>query len=252
MRIFDASGATSASNTSFDKYRNDGSYHWSVLSRNPFARNLIHLGRYQMTQFLIEGAFYGVAGKKVLDMGCGDGVLSYLIAQAGGLVSGIDLCGFAVEYAKKQTTRRKMHIDFSVQDVCATSFPEGTFDAVVSNEVIEHLTEPERMLSEIKRVLRPGGAAVLSTPIRVTKEPLDPYHANEWFREDFRDVVESIFPSTTNYRVSHPIALTDIWYRSRALKTLLQATALFFNPMCHESPTGLFRQQYAVMHKSRS
>ena len=251
VKVYDESGATSKRKSFFDKYMNKGSYHWSVLSHNPFSRNLINLGRYQVTLHLLVEAAYGLKGKKVLDMGCGDGVLSYLIAQTGGSVSGIDLCKFAVEYAKKKATRRQAHIDFSIQDVCGTSFPDGVFDAVVSNEVIEHLIKPERMLSEIKRVLRPGGVAVLSTPIRVSKEPLDQYHMHEWFREDFCDMIESVFPES-KYRVSHPLALTDIWYRSRSGRILLQAISPFFNLMCRESPAGLFRQQYAVMHNSIS
>lgn len=251
MQVSNTGSVSNAKNTPFDKYRKSGSYHWAVLSHNPFARNLIHLGRYQVTQSLLESAVYGVAGKSVLDMGCGDGVLSYRITRAGGIVSGIDLCEYAIEYAKKQAILRRVHIDFSIQDVCATKFPDGTFDAVVSNEVIEHLSEPGKMLLEIKRVLRPGGIAVLSTPIRVTKKPLDPYHVNEWFREDFCDLVELVFPDV-EYRVSHPIALTDVWYRTKLGRRVLQIISVFSNPMCYESSTGLFRQQYAIVRSSRS
>lgn len=235
----------------FRKYRENGSYHWTVLSANPFRKNIIHLGRYQVTKSLLEEALYGIQGKSVLDLGCGDGVLSYHIARSGGFVSGVDLCEYAIEYAKKQTAQRGISINFSVQDACATAFLTSSFDAVVSNEVIEHLDEPERLLREIERVLKPGGIAVISTPIRVTKKPLDPHHAHEWFQEDFQELVSATFQDV-RHRASHPLALTDMWYRSGFARRAIQIASIFSNPMCSETSIGLHRQQYAVIRKSRS
>lgn len=249
MQSSEIPNGSSAKQRVFDKYRKNGPYHWEVLSYNPFVRNLVHLGRYQVARRLLAEALYGITDKRILDMGCGDGVLSYCIAREGGVVSGIDLDKYAIEFARKRTRRYRTSIDFSVQDVCATEFTNDSFDAIVSNEVIEHVPNPEEMLLEMKRILKPDGVAVVSTPIRITKRPLDQYHVNEWFQEDFCDVVSSIFPNV-EYRVSHPVAFTDLWYRSGFARRVLQVISVFSNPMCFESDRGIFRQQYAVVRKT--
>jgi SAM-dependent methyltransferase len=65
------------------------------------------------------------------------------------------------------------------------AIPDAHFDRVVCAEVIEHASEPEALLLDIARVLKPGGRLVVTTPIRLTEEPEDPNHVREWFPGEF-------------------------------------------------------------------
>lgn len=96
---------------------------------------------------------------KVLDVGCGSGVMASRLRDLGHEVHGLDVSRNAIE---KLAARG---IPGSVCDLeSVLPFPDQSFDAVWCTEVIEHLTTPARLLGEIRRILRPGGRLALSTP----------------------------------------------------------------------------------------
>lgn len=110
-----------------------------------------------------------------LDLGCGDGKHTFDLQRK--LLekfefSGIDFSERAITYAKMLAP----HISFSVQEGTRTSFADGAFTLVTSIEVIEHIPPGEvpAFLSEIFRLLRPGGGVVLTTPS--TNRPVDDKH----------------------------------------------------------------------------
>jgi 2-polyprenyl-6-hydroxyphenyl methylase/3-demethylubiquinone-9 3-methyltransferase len=99
-------------------------------------------------------------GDRVLDVGCGAGN-SYAppIAQRVASYTGVDASAAAVELA------RAGGLDATViDDAASLPFPDGEFDLAICIEVFEHLFEPHRAAAEIRRVLRPGGRLVASTP----------------------------------------------------------------------------------------
>ncbi|MEE9301540.1 MAG: methyltransferase domain-containing protein [Alphaproteobacteria bacterium] len=96
---------------------------------------------------------------KVLDIGCGTGVNAEALAAKGHEVSGIDISPVAIEKF------RARGFDGAVCNINEEiPFEDGTFDLVFGSDVIEHIIDTERALSEMNRVLRPGGQLVLSTP----------------------------------------------------------------------------------------
>ena len=100
----------------------------------------------------------GKAGR-VLDVGCLDGTIAELLVKMGNTVSGID----ASEPAVKRAMARG--IDARLGNVEETfPFESNFFDAVFAGEIIEHVFDVDAMLKEIKRVLKPGGAFVVTTP----------------------------------------------------------------------------------------
>ncbi len=99
-------------------------------------------------------------GAKVLDAPCGDGEVSILLATAGLEVSGIDIVDELTGEARAILGDR-----FRVADLTAKlSWPDASFDLVVSIEGIEHLENAFAFVREMHRVCRPGGIFILSTP----------------------------------------------------------------------------------------
>lgn len=98
-------------------------------------------------------------GARVLDIGCNDGTISSQLLKLGIRVCGLDLSAENVRQA------RERGIDAAVGNAREKlPFEEGYFDVVFAGEIIEHLYDPEAFMREVRRVLRPGGAIVLTTP----------------------------------------------------------------------------------------
>jgi ubiquinone/menaquinone biosynthesis C-methylase UbiE len=105
-----------------------------------------------------------VKNKNVLDVGSAEGWGSYVLAKEAQHVTVVDIDGSAVERARKNFPIK--NADYIEGSVCKLPFPDASFDVVAACELIEHITEEEQeaMLSEIARVLKPGGTAAISTP----------------------------------------------------------------------------------------
>lgn len=115
-------------------------------------------------------------GVAVLDLGCGDGAIAESFAAAGARVVALDIDPWRVE----NTRRRAATAGFAVlaADGHRLPFPGGVFDLVLMSDVIEHVKDPARVLAEVTRVLRSGGAAYLSVPNRLSVVNLvsDPHY----------------------------------------------------------------------------
>ena len=105
-----------------------------------------------------------VSGKTVLDVACGEGYGSAMLADAAVHVTGVDISDEAVEHAAR--SYQKANLVYRQGSAIALDFADASFDVVVSFETIEHLAEQEDMLREIRRVLRPQGVLVISSPNR--------------------------------------------------------------------------------------
>ncbi|PRH76292.1 SAM-dependent methyltransferase [Streptomyces solincola] len=107
-------------------------------------------------------AAHGPAGALVLDVGCGDGTAA---ATAAPLLAGHRLVG--LDWSHDALRRARAHIPHLLRaelDGNALPLADGCADAVLFSEVIEHLPDPDTALDELRRVLRPGGHLMLSTP----------------------------------------------------------------------------------------
>ena len=101
----------------------------------------------------------GGPGRRVLDLGCRYGALTEHYA-AGNEVTGVDIDREALQHAEARLGIQALWAD--LDDPLA--FMDATFDVVVIGEVLEHIREPERLIDQAHRVLRPGGTLVGSTP----------------------------------------------------------------------------------------
>lgn len=100
-------------------------------------------------------------GAKVLDLGCGTGFLSLLLAELGFAVTGIDLSEEMRGKGAAKATAQGLSIEFLSGDAENPDFPEASFDAVISRHVAWTLPDPHQAARNWKRVLRPGGLALV-------------------------------------------------------------------------------------------
>ncbi len=146
-----------------------------------------HLQRYQYAKKYTQN-------KKVLDIACGSGYGSYIIANEGGAaeVVGVDLDKDSIRYANHRFPSR--NIKRIVGD--AQEFMEhGAYDVIVSFETIEHLPKYELFLENMSKTLKENGVFFVSTPIVNTTSTVckNPFHIIEWNFQDFHTLLEKYF-----------------------------------------------------------
>lgn len=192
------------SDIKFNKYISRGAYHWEQISNSLVKRNVFVIARYQ---FVINQLAVSDHSHTVLDVGCGDGVLSYLISKKGFEVTGIDSSKEAIKFAQNKCIK-KSNISLLVGTVYTLPFADKSFDNIVCSEVIEHLENPDQLLKEIKRVWNGKGKVVITTPIKLTEKPLDTMHVQEFFCKDLDTLVKKYF-KTVKIVKTHPLFWTE-------------------------------------------
>ena len=106
----------------------------------------------------------GIAGKRVLDVGCGGGLLSEGMARRGAQVTGIDLAPGAIEVAKLHALEAGIAMDYRLVPVeTLAESAAGSYDLVTCLEMLEHVPDPAAILAAIAHLVRPGGDVVCST-----------------------------------------------------------------------------------------
>ncbi|MFO1395947.1 MAG: methyltransferase domain-containing protein [Burkholderiales bacterium] len=140
-----------------------------------------------------------VAGRRVLDVACGEGYGSALLASVAQHVTGVDISPEAVAHARSAYGARG-NVTFEVASANALPLADATVDAVVSFETLEHLPRADQpaMLAEIARVLAPGGVLVISAPNPVeysqARDYRNPFHFHEPPRAELDALLAASFP----------------------------------------------------------
>jgi len=108
------------------------------------------------------------AGRSVLEVGCGAGVDLARFAKAGAVVTGVDLAQSAIDLAKANFDQQGLRGDFRVADGEQLPFSDGAFDLVFAHGVVQYTANPQRLVDECRRVLKPGGQAIFQVYNRVS------------------------------------------------------------------------------------
>ena len=146
-----------------------------------------------------------VAGRRVLDVACGEGYGSALLAEAAGNVIGVDIDEGATAHARAAYAGRS-NLRFEQGSAAALPLADGAVDLVVSFETIEHLPHADqpRMVAEIARVLAPDGVLILSAPNPVeysqARHYVNPFHLLEPPREELDALLATAFAARRWYR----------------------------------------------------
>ena len=155
---------------------------------------LEHLHRYYVAREFSKG-------KQVLDIACGEGYGSAILAESALGVIGIDASTEVIEYAREHYPQQNIKF---IPGVC-NSIPlsDASVDLIVCFETIEHHADHHEMMREFVRVLRPDGVAIISTPDKAeySDKPkfVNPFHVKELYFDEFKELMLNYFPNTRFY-----------------------------------------------------
>ena len=115
---------------------------------------------------ILFGCLGNIDGKRVLNIGCGDGIFDIEMARRGAKIEAIDLCRGALERARWRADQLGLALNINFVHGNATHLPyrDSTFDVVISNCVIEHIPADQQVLKEVSRLLKPAGKLVITVP----------------------------------------------------------------------------------------
>jgi SAM-dependent methyltransferase len=158
-------------------------------SLEEYCLHLIHLKAYE------EAAALAI-NKTVLDLGCNNGYGTAVLASNCAKVIGLDVSPTAIEDAQQRF--ENYGINFLVFDGLTIPFDDHCFDMIVSFQVIEHIAELAKYLTEIVRVLVPEGLALFTTPnaaIRLDRgmKPWNQFHVREYRADELSALLQPVF-----------------------------------------------------------
>ena len=148
-----------------------------------------HLHRYAHAARLVKD-------KRVLDLASGEGYGSKLLASSASSVVGVDIDEETVRHAAAKYGNATLQ--FITGSITAVPIPEDhSFDVIVCFEAIEHIREQERLLGEVKRLLKRDGFFIVSTPNKGEYEEGNPFHLKELSPDEFRQLLSRHFQHIT-------------------------------------------------------
>jgi SAM-dependent methyltransferase len=145
-----------------------------------------------------------IGSQDVVDMACGEGYGSDVLARRARTVVGVDANPEAHEHARLKYTRPGLSFERDMVETWS-----GESDAVVFLQTIEHVQDAPAVLRHFKSMLRPGGVAYVSTPNVLTLAPKgaersgNPWHVYEYRAEEYREMCRSVFPNVELFGLFH-------------------------------------------------
>jgi ubiquinone/menaquinone biosynthesis C-methylase UbiE len=202
---------------------------------------LEHLHRYSIAKEY-------TAGKHVLDIASGEGYGSFLLSANALHVTGVDIDAETVQLAQKKYGGR--NIDFKTGSADKIPAADRSMDVVVSFETIEHHDKHEEMLLEIKRVLKPGGMLIMSSPDKKhytdERNYRNPFHIKELYFDEFKQLIQRHFAHSRFY-------FQNVFSGSVVIpESDSHNFQLFDGDYSNVSNQGYFKSMYAIVLASDS
>jgi lipopolysaccharide biosynthesis protein/ubiquinone/menaquinone biosynthesis C-methylase UbiE len=139
--------------------------------------------------------------KDVLDIACGEGYGSAMLADIANKVTGIDISIDTIKHARNRYQIK--NLDFLVGNCIDIPLSDASVDLIVSFETIEHLDQHDQMMKEIKRILRPSGILLISSPDKcnysIDPGYNNPFHKRELYQHEFKQLLENYFKNITYF-----------------------------------------------------
>jgi 2-polyprenyl-3-methyl-5-hydroxy-6-metoxy-1,4-benzoquinol methylase len=218
--------------TDFDKYEKYGAYHWNDIDKTSlkklFSRSIPTLCRYdRLLRAIPDDA------RTIVDIGCGDGALTYLLAsrEMAREVIGCDMDKIGIDLARDKVIDLPFSDKITLKNKSISQCEIGprSVDAIIMCEVIEHVEDVSELLEEIQKIGRPGGVLVITTPRKKRDgSKWDQHHVLEYTEDNLYELISQYFPNTT---VSHFMP-TPVYYLYNKMKTLFNILyTLGVNPL---------------------
>jgi 2-polyprenyl-6-hydroxyphenyl methylase/3-demethylubiquinone-9 3-methyltransferase len=170
-----------------------------------------------------------LADKRVLDVGCGGGILCESMAECGATVTGIDMGKAPLAVARLHAMETDQDIDYqqmTAEELAANS--AESFDIVTCMEMLEHVPDPSSVIEACKQLLKPGGSVYFSTINRNPKSFLFAIIGAEY-------LMKMLPPGTHDYSKFIRPSELDIWCREAGLD-VISIQGISYNPL-----TGMYR-----------
>lgn len=134
-----------------------------------------------------------IAGPRVLDIGCSQGIVSILAARAGHEVLGVDIEQPQIEFARAQLEQEPAEVRsrarFMLADMFVADLGGQQFDTIILGEVLEHLAAPRQLLERVGRLLVPSGRLVITTPFGLA---VHHDHRQQFYVSNFAECIEGL------------------------------------------------------------
>jgi len=159
----------------------------------------------------------------ILDVGCGGGILTEALARTGAQITGIDLSEASLEIARRHAKEQGLNIDYRYESIEQVAEKHaGKFDVITCMEMLEHVPEPDKIISACSRLLKPGGHAFFSSINRTFKSFLFAIVGGEY-------ILHLLPKGTHTYKkLIRPVEL-KLWARENDLE-FLRLSSLIYNP----------------------
>ncbi|MDH3974321.1 MAG: class I SAM-dependent methyltransferase [Deltaproteobacteria bacterium] len=222
----------------FDKYQKYGAYHWNDIDTTSFYKILkrslpLHTRYQKCLKNIPQKVQFGV------EIGCGDGALTYLLAEHGTKkVLGCDTDQTGIKLAREKV--KDLPLMHSVRFECSLlqdcNLEDESVDIIIMADVIEHLDNPSSLLDEIKRIGKPGGRLILTTPKAREGKLWDSNHVCEYTEETLVQLLKDFFPKT-NVSPFMPLLFYRAYNRFQGFRFLFNmSTMVGFDPFSIQLP----------------
>ena len=177
---------------------------------------------------------------KILDVGCGGGILSEALAKAGAQVTGLDLSEASIHAARQHAQGQGLQIDYRYESVHDLAEREAeTYDAVACMEMLEHVPEPAKVVASCAKALKPGGHAFFSTINRTLKAFLFAIVGGEY-------ILRLLPRGTHTYSKLIRPSEMKAWNRQAGLE-FVRLASLMYNPLTRNWKVAADREDVNYM-----
>ncbi|MCB9707240.1 MAG: class I SAM-dependent methyltransferase [Myxococcales bacterium] len=223
--------------TEFEKYARDGAYHWAQIDKRWLNRhyNPPLEARYEALVNRIPPN-----ARTILEVGCGDACLLLVGSRArpGCEFYGVDTDSTGIALGQQRLNEAGVNAVIKQGTAYSLPFDAEHFDVVLFADVVEHLDEPARALTEIHRVLKADGVLLLSTPHRQPDFVWDaPYHVHEYDATELKNLL-SLFKQV-ELSGCYPMAWMRFWRKHWFCRSVMRSLGRFgFHPLKKSSSTA--------------
>jgi 2-polyprenyl-3-methyl-5-hydroxy-6-metoxy-1,4-benzoquinol methylase len=205
-----------------------------ITSDNPIHQRLFKA--YAVAQDYVHG--------DVLEVGCGEGRGIGLLTGKASSFTAVDKIEPVLNELQKKY-RSATFISMNIPPL--TGLADNAYDVVVSFQVIEHIADDSLFLSEIHRVLKPGGIALITTPNRRLSLTRNPWHVREYLPAEMQQLAQTVFPHAEMKGIAGNEKVMAYYEQNK--KSVERFTRWDIFDLQHRMPASLLRIPYEILNR---